>query len=386
MPSNGCAGRTKQKEINSIEIPKTYYGEGCYKAIINELKNKNCDKILIIISLSIENMDIMKELLKILDENTISYDIYKKPSGEPTIGTIGKMMHNVCHKNKADAIIAIGGGSTIDLAKIVSVINRTVSPLQTLSNIIDTKKVITEISKTTLFVLPTTGSGSEATDISIVKNNSGEKVALIDPLLLPDIVLLDPLWTLTLPQSIIASTGLDALSHAIEAHISKKKTYMTKTFSSYSINLISSNLLQSITNPNKINNREKLMIGTFYAGIADKHAGVGLIHALSYPLQDLYEIPHSIAVSLFLKFVLEEYYGDFVDHIDEDILIRCIEVINRCMNFTGYRNYLIKLRNRLNLDRMVASCLKRERLLINNPWPISKSQIKNIYKKWSEVI
>jgi len=133
-------------------------------------------------------------------------------------------------------------------------------------------------------------------------------------------------------------------------------------FSEYAIKLLSRNILKTIIKSSDLESRELQMIGSFFAGVADNYAGVGLIHTLAYPLQEIYNISHSISVSLFLDFLLKTHYQEF---IDEKTLTESVETVEIAMKYINWRDYLSE--TTLDVDLLTNYVIEKERLLVNHP-------------------
>jgi alcohol dehydrogenase class IV len=203
----------------------------------------------------------------------------------------------------ADCVVAIGGGSVIDLAKAVSVFSLNKSLR------FDDIPAKDNLERLPLIAIPTTaGTGSEATKVMVItdvekkiKKNPGH------PNLIPDAAILDPILTVSLPKHITAYTGMDALAHAMEAYLSKKASPMSDLYALEAIRMIGESLPIAYENGNDVKAREKMLLGSCYAGLAFSNASTNLAHATARPLGTMYHIPHGLCVALLLPFVIE--YG-----------------------------------------------------------------------------
>ena len=206
-------------------------------------------------------------------------------------------------ENGADGIIAIGGGSVIDTSKAVNIlVSEGGNDLLAYSGV----GALTKRLKP-LFILPTTaGTGSEVTKVAVIRDDaSGRKVPYGSPFLMPDVAVLDPRMTLTLPPHITAATAMDAMTHAIEAFIGTAKNPLSDAYAVAAIKGIRENLIRVLTEPKSKDIRLKLAESATMAGIAFSNSMVGLVHAIGHSLGAITHLPHGVCMSLMLPYVLE---------------------------------------------------------------------------------
>ena len=201
-----------------------------------------------------------------------------------------------------DGVVGFGGGSSLDTAKLVSLLVRTPQVLPEIYGI-----GLARGPRLPLIQVPTTdGTGSEVTPISILTTPSHEKKGVVSPLLYPDVALLDSRLTLGLPPSITAMTGVDAMVHAIEAYTTRlKKNPLSDALAIKALQLLYANILEAVSNGQNATVRENMLLGSLFAGMAFANAPVGAVHALAYPLGGHYHLPHGLTNSLVLVPVLE---------------------------------------------------------------------------------
>lgn len=201
-----------------------------------------------------------------------------------------------------DGVVGFGGGSSLDTAKLVSLLVRTPQALPEIYGI-----GLARGPRLPLIQVPTTaGTGSEVTPISILTTPSHEKKGVVSPLLYPDVALLDSRLTLGLPPNITAMTGVDAMVHAIEAYTTRlKKNPLSDALAVKALQLLYANLLEAVSNGQNATVRENMLLGSLFAGMAFANAPVGAVHALAYPLGGHYHLPHGLTNSLVLAPVLE---------------------------------------------------------------------------------
>lgn len=272
------------------------------------LKGLGLKNVLIVTDKTIAELGLMSDLLDGLNKQNISYIVYDKTIPNPTIDNIEEALDQY-RTNNCDSIIAFGGGSPIDCAKIVGA--RVVKPKISIAKM----KGILKIRKSTppFFAVPTTaGTGSECTLAAVISNpKTHEKYPINDTALIPNYAVLDPNLTLGLPKHITATTGLDALTHAIEAYIGKSNTKKTLMWSENAVKLIFENLYEAYQNGQNIDARRNMLKASYYAGLSFTRAYVGNVHAIAHTLGGFYSVPHGLANSIILPVVLE-YYGKSV--------------------------------------------------------------------------
>ena len=272
---------------------------------IPEVLNKHkVSSVLIVTDKGIVNAGLLDNLLKPLDEKNIRYVVYDKTVPNPTISNIEEA-RQVYLDNNLESIIALGGGSSLDLAKITGA--RVVKPKQKVQKMRGVMKILKRIPL--LIAIPTTsGTGSEVTIAAVITDDkTHHKYPISDFCLIPRYAVLDYRNTLKLPPHITSTTGMDALTHAVEAYISKTRTKETKKMSLEAIKLIKENLKECYINPSNEEARKNMLYASHYAGIAFTKAYIGYVHALAHTLGGKYGVPHGLANAVILPICLEEY-------------------------------------------------------------------------------
>lgn len=288
--------------------PELLEGENSLRRLPELIKENEISSVLIVTDKGISSLGLMDELLKALDQIAIDYTIYDETVPNPTIENIETALQ-AYHTNKCQGIIAFGGGSPMDCAKAVGA--RVARPNKTIQELKGELKIRKKIPP--LFAIPTTsGTGSEATIAAVVSNRqTNEKYAINDTALIPTYAILDPLLTVKLPPQITSTTGMDALTHAVEAYIGKSNTPETRQFSQNAVKLIFENLYEANTNGTNLTARTNMQKASYLAGVAFTRAYVGYVHAIAHQLGGFYSTPHGLANAVILPHVLE-YYGESV--------------------------------------------------------------------------
>ena len=277
---------------------------GSVKEIPNIIKKHKCDTVLIVTDAGITKLGLTERLQKALSDNDIPYYIYDKTVANPTTANVDEALE-MYTSNNCNAIIGFGGGSSMDCAKGLGA--RIAKPNQPLSKMKGILKVHKKLPL--LIAIPTTaGTGSETTLAAVITDaETRHKYAINDFPLIPRYAILDPKVTLSLPPHITSTTGMDALTHAVEAYIGNSTTYGTRTDSLLAVKLIFENLNTAYVDGTNIDARRNMLKASFYAGCACTKSYVGYVHAVAHSLGGEYNVPHGLANAILLPFVLEAY-------------------------------------------------------------------------------
>lgn len=277
---------------------------GSVKGIPEIIKKCKCDTVLIITDAGIRKLGLTDRLEKALSANNIKYVIYDKTVPNPTTANVDEAM-KLYLAEECNAIIGFGGGSSMDCAKAAGA--RIAKPKQSLAKMKGILKVHKKLPL--LIAIPTTaGTGSETTLAAVITDaETRHKYAINDFPLIPKYAVLDPKVTLSLPPSITATTGMDALTHAIEAYIGNSTTHGTRKDALLAVKLIFDNLDTAYNNGSDMEARRNMLKASFYAGCAFTKSYVGYVHAVAHSLGGAYNVPHGLANAILLPFVLESY-------------------------------------------------------------------------------
>ena len=288
--------------------PELLEGEGAVLKLPAFIKNKGINKVLVVTDKGLMKLHLLEPMFEELTRVGIEYVIYDGVQPNPTIPNIEecKDMYIVNH---CEGIIAFGGGSPMDCAKAAGA--RVVKPKQSVRKMRGYLKVHKKLPP--FFAVPTTaGTGSETTLAAVVTDpETHEKNAICDTCLRPKYAVLDPTLTIGLPPHITSTTGMDALTHAVEAYIGKSNVKSTIRYAEEATKLIYNNLEKAYQNGKDIEARTNMLMGSFLAGSAFTRAFVGYIHAIAHNLGGLYGTPHGLANAVVLPRVLE-WYGSCI--------------------------------------------------------------------------
>ncbi|MGM9858218.1 MAG: iron-containing alcohol dehydrogenase [Bacilli bacterium] len=322
--------------------PEVIKGENAFDLLNKNLKEKSLHKPLILLpSFLYKNEKIQSFLNKI--EN--HYEI--KDLINPTIDAVEEMV-TVYKENKCDCIIAIGGGSLLDLGKGTAA--RVANPKKSLKKMKGVFKVTHKLVP--LYAIPTTaGSGSEATVAAVISDSvTHEKFPINDTKLVPGVAVLEPTLTVSLPKYLTAITGMDALTHAIECYIGGSNTKQTRKDSIEAVKLIFANLKDAYEDGTNIQARENMQMAAFLAGAAFTRGYVGYVHALAHQLGGLYNVQHGEANAILLPFVLESYGKKGYKRLKKLAMdigkpdLDIIEEIKKMNQFLGIPTYVKELK------------------------------------------
>jgi alcohol dehydrogenase class IV len=293
----------------------------------------------------------------------------------------------------ADFITAVGGGSVMDIAKLASIL---ATEQYAVRDLLENPSLGKKYVKT-LMIPTTAGTGSEATPNSIVAVPEKElKVGIVNTAMIADYVILDGRMIKTLPRKIAASTGVDALAHAIECFTSKKSNLFSDTFALTALEMILNNIEEACDNPDAMDAKNAMLIASFYAGIAITSSGTTAVHALSYPLGGKYHIPHGVANAMMLvpvmKFNEPECREKFALAYDRVVksegTANTIEeksawIINRLDSIVKHLNIPTSLKDygvgNEDLEGLVTAGMNVQRLLVNNMREVTPEDARKLY-------
>ncbi|MFT6412531.1 MAG: alcohol dehydrogenase [Glaciecola sp.] len=307
-------------------------------------------------------------------------------------------------QSKVDGVIGLGGGSSLDTAKLVALLANSDESITDIYGVDNIKG-----KRLPLILVPTTaGTGSEVTPISIVTTGETTKAGIVSAELLPDIALLDASLTVSLPPHITAATGIDAMVHAIEAFTSAvKKNVLSDMLAKNALELLSKNIVEATFNGQNLEARQAMLLGSCLAGQAFANAPVAAVHALAYPLGGQFHIPHGLSNALVLPHVMTfnkshcaDLYAQLATHImhgddalnnvagDKNAGTNNEQTADRLIHFLHELIAKLQLPRSLaelgieekHIDSLANDALQQTRLLINNPKAVSLDDAKHIYR------
>lgn len=275
-----------------------------YVKLRGVFEKENIKSALIVTDKGIVNNGLVTPLEKVLKESGVSYAIYDKTQPNPTVHNVEEAL-KVYRENKCNCLIAVGGGSSMDCAKALGA--RVAYPGKSVGKLKGVLRVLRKIP--TLIAIPTTaGTGSEVTLAAIITDSEKQhKYALMSFPLIPHYAVLDASLTFSLPPQLTATTGMDALTHAVEAYIGRSSTKETRRLAKEATKLIFENIETAYAEGYNAKARENMLYAAYKAGIAFSKSYVGYIHAVAHSLGGKYGTPHGLANAVIMPYVLEAY-------------------------------------------------------------------------------
>lgn len=371
---------------------KIIFGCGSF-ARLPELVRELGGKPLIVIDQAVSARGMKDQVSSVLKASGLRFSIFDGVNGEPEL-EIGDEAARFARKNKNDVVVGIGGGSAMDTAKAVSVLaagNATAAECLGLNR-------VPKAGLPKIMVPTTAGTGSEVTFTAVfLRKDLMKKEGMNSPFLFPEVALLDPELTLGLPPEVTATTGLDALCHAIESYTSVQANPMSELFSLEAIRLIADNLRVCVHSGSDMEARKSMLLGSLYAGLGLVNAGVGAAHSLSYPLGGKYGISHGLANTLMLPPIMEfnlpsalekfAVVAEMMGEITEGLSIRdaaglAVDAVELLIDDCGIKTCLSALGvSEEDLPTLARIAMTVQRPLENNPRKVSIQEAIDIYKE-----
>jgi alcohol dehydrogenase class IV len=336
---------------------------------------------------------IVDRALGILTSAGVEVTLFSEVEADPPEAVIHKATERA-RAAAAEGVVGLGGGSSLDVAKLVSLL---AMGREELASIYGVGKV--KGPRLPLFLVPTTaGTGSEVTPISIVTTGASEKMGVVSPVLLPDVALLDPELSYGLPAHVTAATGVDAMVHAIEAYASASANNnpLSRTLAIQALELMGRALLRAVRNGRDEDARADMLLGSMLAGQAFANSPVAAVHALAYPLGGHFHIPHGLSNALVLPHVLRfnavtahEAYVELAPHAfpalaklkgRERVAAFC-ESLAQLSRDCGLPQTLREMKITEDwLPKLASDSMNQTRLLVNNPRPLTETDALAIYR------
>lgn len=357
------------------------------------LQQQSYKKLLVVTDAGMIQQQLHLPIIEILETIQLDYVIYSSVQADPPEHIVLDAVQ-FAKNEKADIVLGFGGGSSLDVAKVIAVLahpeqQHTLQDLYGINN--------AKIPRLPLFLVPTTaGTGSEVTPISIVTTGETTKTGIVSPVLFADVAILDATFTQNLPAQITAATGIDAMVHAIEAYTSKiKKNPYADMLAKQALRLLNDNLSLVLADGQNLAARQNMLVGSMLAGQAFANAPVAAVHALAYPLGGHFHISHGHSNALVLTEVLKfnapnakQLYAELMCWIDPkstgstDGL--CDLFIDHMQNHLNKSGLILKLKDlnvpETKLEQLANDAMLQTRLLQNNPRELQLQDTRQIYE------
>lgn len=360
------------------------------EVVVNEIGNR----VLLVTDPGMMATGIVDKALASLKSAGVDVTLYKDVKADPPESIV-----NLCAQMaidcKAQGVIGLGGGSSLDVAKLAALLATGNESLKDAYGVGNAKG-----PRLPLILVPTTsGTGSEVTPISIVTTGESEKMGVVSPVILPDIALLDPELTLALPPHITAATGIDAMVHAIEAYASASANNnpISRNLATEALRLMGASLETAVHAGSDLKARSDMLLGSMMAGQAFANSPVAAVHALAYPIGGHFHVPHGLSNALVLPYVLRfnaevapRPYAEIAPFAFPE-LAKITDEQERANAFCGAMAALSKrcgLQQTLRemdipqsvLPKLASDAMNQTRLLVNNPRELTEADALNIYK------
>lgn len=289
--------------VNRIILNETsYFGRGGREKLATEIQSRNFRKVLLVTDNALMEAEVTKKVIDVLEQASIEYEIYSNIKPNPTVSNVKEGVE-VCRNADADVLVAVGGGSVIDTSKAIGIImtNPEHADVVSLDGAVETKN-----KSLPIIALPTTaGTAAEVTiNYVITDEENTKKMVCVDPHDIPIVSIIDPELMESMPKSLAASTGMDALTHAMEGYTTKAAWLIPDMFHLNSMALIYKNLDKAV-NEKDSKAIEQVGYAQYIAGMGFSNVGLGIVHSMAHSLGAYYDIPHGLANALLLPYVLK---------------------------------------------------------------------------------
>lgn len=371
----------------------SYHGRGAVQAVVTEAQNRGFHKALIVCCADAQKFGLISKVTDLMDEAGLAYAIYDEVQANPTVAMVQRGVA-AFKEAGADYLIAIGGGSPQDTAKGIGIIinNPEFSDVVSLEGVAPTKNKSVPL----IAVATTAGTAAETTINYVVTDEAKRrKFVCVDPHDIPVVAVVDPAMMETMPPSLTASTGMDALTHAIEGYTTLAAWELADTLNLKAIEIIARSLRKAVENDPQ--GREDMALGQYMTGMAFSNVGLGVVHGMAHPLSAFYNTPHGVANAVLLPHVMEynaDYTGEKFREVARAMGVKGVDA----MIPAEYRKAAVDAVKQLSLDVKIPQTLreigvKEEDLEAlaeaamadvctgGNPRPCTKDELWELYKK-----
>lgn len=369
----------------------SYHGKGAINAVVEEIQARNAKKAFVCSDPDLVKFNVTAKVTNLLEKANIPFELYTNIKPNPTIENVQTGVKAFKNSN-ADIIVAVGGGSSMDTAKAIAIIatNPEFADVRSLEGVAPTKNKCAPI-----IAVPTTaGTAAEVTiNYVITDEEKNRKMVCVDVHDIPVVAVVDPDMMSTMPASLTAATGMDALTHAIEGYITKGAWELSDMFHLKAIEIIARSLEAAVAN--KEEGRKDMALGQYVAGMGFSNVGLGIVHSMAHPLGALYDTPHGIANAIILPTVMEynanatgEKYRDIakamgVKNVDDlslaDARTAAVNAVKRLSKAVGIPTTLKGIVKEEDLDFLSESAYA-DACRPGNPKDTSVADIKALYK------
>ncbi|WP_319403661.1 lactaldehyde reductase [uncultured Anaeromusa sp.] len=382
--------------VNRIVLNETsYFGAGAISVIPEELFKRGFLKGFVVTDKDLLKFNVAQKVTSQLEKAGFAYEIYDNVKANPTVENVQTGVA-AFQKSKADVIIAIGGGSSIDTAKGIGIIanNPEFADVVSLEGVAATKN-----KSVAIIAVPTTaGTAAEVTINYVITDEAAtKKMVCVDPKDIPVLAVVDSEMMASMPSKLTAATGMDALTHAIEGYVTKGAWAMTDMFELKAIELIAKHLPQAVAEPQNMAAREGMGLAQYIAGMGFSNVGLGIVHSMAHSLGAVYDTPHGVANALLLPYVMAynasasgEKYKDVAqamgvsnvsDMTQDEYRQAAVEAVVKLSQLIGIPQKLSEIGAKIEDLPKLAKLAYADVCTPGNPRDTSEADILNIYKE-----
>ena len=377
----------KSAQYKFFTPTKLLFGEGCSDDVGKWLKELGGSKVLLVTDEGIVKVGLAEQIRNRIQNEELTVITYSEVRENPTVRNVHEG-RDLIIKEKIDGIVAVGGGSSMDAAKAMSILS-----------VHDGSITEYELglrpfrqSGPPLVAVPTTsGTGSEATMGAVITDQeTHRKFDVVDPLMAPTLSLVDPLLTVSLPAALTGATGMDALTHAIEGYTATLASPLTDALHREAIELLGKYLLRAYGDGSDKEARKNVMMASMIAGVGFPNSGLGAVHGLSLPLGGHFNIPHGIANAIMLPHVMAynlsscpQKFGDIANALDKKNnepaeAVESVYQLRKALNIPVLRSYNIETED---IPSLAKDALGRNSNCVTNPREVTEEDAKELYKR-----
>lgn len=376
-----------------VFAPLSFTGWGSLEELVPQVEKFNPKRILVITDPMLEKLGLTARATEPLREKGWEVEVSTDVEPEPPLA-LGERLVKFTREGNFDLVVGFGGGSALDLAKLAAVLAKNEGDVADYLNLTATRS-ITEKGLPKILIPTTAGTGSEVTNISVLSLDSSKDV-IAHEALIADVAIVDPALTVTVPSRVTAATGVDALTHAIEAYVSVNASPTSDALALHAIRLMSRSIRTAVHDGENKEARTAMSHGSYIAGLAFFNAGVAGVHALAYPLGGQFHIPHGESNAVLLPYVMnyirkssEKRMRDIFEALggnaalmsDEEASYACVEELVRLVKDVGIPHTLQEFDiPESALESLTQDGVKQKRILARSPLPLQEEDIRNVYR------
>lgn len=366
--------------------PDTYIGGGAIARAGEALVARGIATVFAVVDETVESLGLTEGLYRSLGAAGVAHHVCRQPVGEPKSDMVEQEARRFVESG-CDGMIAIGGGSAIDAAKAIALL--AANPGLTVADLLDASRV--RATRAPLIAVPTTaGTGSEATNVTVITDAATHtKRVIAHPAIVPDLALIDACLMLRVPPKVTAATGIDALTHSIEAYVATKATPLTRALAYQAMRLIGEALPLAVGRGDDVDARESMALASYMAGVAFSNAGLGLSHAMAHQVGSRYGVPHGVAnavmlpsVMAFNQLVCKKTFSDVGLALTGEIMsaAEAVDVVAKFIRELGLPPNLAAVGGKEEDFSAMAHIAMQDFCLPTNPRGVSADQVVEVYR------